>query len=92
MTDQKPSVGRIVIAVGFKARSNGTDIAPAVITRVFSQRDDGAWCVNVKLLLDFGGVENVTSVYLFTDESAARESIASENRQYMTALHWPERV
>lgn len=92
MTDQKPSVGRVVIAVGFKARSNNADVAPAIITHVFSQRDDGAWCVNAKLLLDAGGVENVTSAYLFTDESVARESIAGEGREYMTALHWPARV
>lgn len=92
MTEQKPSVGRMVIAVGFKARSNGTDVAPAIITRVWSQRDDDAWCVNVKLLLDAGGIEDATSAYLFADEPAARASIDGKGREYMTALHWPERV
>jgi hypothetical protein len=87
---QTPTVGRIVLAVGFKAQANGTDVAPAIITRVWSQRDDGAWCVNAKLFRDASSCEDVTSAYLFDDEEAARSN--NESHETTTSLHWPARV
>lgn len=87
---QKASLGRVVIAVGFKARSNGADVAPAMITRVWSQREDGAWLVNAKIFRDNGSEQDVTSVYLFDDEATARGN--NESHETMTSLHWPARV
>lgn len=86
----KPSIGRIVTAVGFKARSNGTDEAPAMITRVWGQREDGVWTVNATLFPDNKDPQLITSVLLYPSPDAARETYAANEQT--TALHWPERV
>ncbi len=86
---QTPSPARTVLAVGGKAKSNGAEVAPAVITRVWSQRDETSWLVNATLLPDCGAPVVVTSVYLFEDEQAARDSLQHETA---TALYWPPRV
>lgn len=85
---QKPSPARIVLAVGAKAQSNGTDTAPAIITRVWSEKDD-VWLVNATVLPDATDPVVATSVYLYADEEAARGSLQNE---YTTALYWPPRV
>lgn len=86
---QKPSAGHIVLAVGGKAEANGSDTCPAVITRVWSERD-GAWLTNARLLPDASNESPaVMSVYLFDDEQAARDSRQHETA---TALYWPPRV
>lgn len=85
-----PTIGRIVTAVGLLARSNGTDECPAMITRVWSQREDGAWLVNATLFRDAASENYATSVYLFFDGEAAR-TVLAEN-EHATALHWPARV
>lgn len=87
---QKPSVAQTVLAVGAFARSNGTDVAPAIITRVWGEREDGNWTLNVKVLPDAGGVNNATSVTLYADEESAREAIG--DNQHATACFWPARV
>ena len=86
---QQPSPARIVLAVGGKAKANGGDVAPAVITRVWSKREDGSWLVNATLLPDASAPAVATSVYLFEDEQAARDSLQHETA---TALYWPPRV
>lgn len=64
----KPTVGRSVLVLGGPAVFNGTDVAPAVITRVWS--DD---LVNVTVFPDGSqGVCSSTSVRLYRDEAAAR--------------------
>jgi hypothetical protein len=86
----EPSVGRIVTAVGAAALSNGAVDAPAVITRVFSQREDGSWCVNATVFPDATTlIRNVTSVALFDDAEVAMAACGNDS---MTALHWPTRV
>lgn len=86
-----PSPARTVLAVGAAARSNGTDIAPAVITRVWSQREDGVWLVNATLLPDATSLITwVTSVYLYASEEQARA--ANGDNDAMTSLYWPARV
>ncbi len=40
---QKPSLARMVLVVGGPANSNGADVAPAVVTRVWSEHPDGGW-------------------------------------------------
>ncbi len=87
---QTPSVARMVIVVGHGAQHNGTDVAPAVITRVWGERPDGAWTVNVRVFPDAGIEQNLTSVLLWPDEDTARQAI--EGRDYMSAAYWPARV
>lgn len=82
-------MGCVVLAVGGKAASNGGDTCPAVITRVW-QENGGAWLTNARLLPDASNESPaVTSVYLFDDEQAARDSLKHEA---MIALYWPPRV
>lgn len=88
---QVPTKGRVVIAEGLRARSNGDDSAPAMITRVWSRRDaDKAWLVNVTIFVDAAGPNIATSVYLYESADAARNALA-EN-PHATVLYWPERV
>lgn len=86
---QKPSIGRIVTAVGFLARSNGTDEAPAIITRVWGERPDGGWTVNATIFRDNAAENYASSVLLFEDADVARAHLQHEQA---TALHWPARV
>jgi len=64
----KPTIGRIVIALVDPSRNNGTDVCPAIITRVW-----GPTMVNVKTLNDSLANEWLTSVTLFDTEDEARE-------------------
>lgn len=66
----KPTVGRTVLVVGGPAVFNGTDVAPGVITRVWSDE-----MVNVTIFPDYSqGVCACSSVRLYPDETAAREA------------------
>lgn len=79
----KPTICRVLIAVGFRARSNGTDEAPAIITRTWG--DGGV--VNALIFRDDAMPQSVTSVKVYEDEAAAREAIAGNDQA--TALYWP---
>jgi hypothetical protein len=82
-------MGRVVLAVGGKAASNGSDTCPAIITRVW-QENDGVWLTNARLLPDASNESPaVTSVYLYDDEQTARDS---RQHEAMVALYWPPRV
>ena len=86
---QKPSVGRVVHVLVDPAANNSSDIAPAVITRVW--RDD---YINARILHDGPVVgapqanrqEWVTSIGLHEDEDAARAT------GLVHAAFWPPRV
>jgi hypothetical protein len=78
-----PSIGRIVVAVGAAARYNGADVAPAIITRVWSDE-----CVNVTVFRDAGAPYTATSVRLFADEAEARGSLQHKTA---SAAFWPAR-
>jgi hypothetical protein len=69
---QKPSLGRIVLAVCPQAKSNGADVAPAVITRVWNEHPTGGWsqCDGVAGRRHAGG-RHVGR--LVEDEEAARQ-------------------
>jgi hypothetical protein len=86
---QKPSLGRIVLAVGGSARSNGADVAPAIITRVWSEHPAGGWTVNLTVLPDFGQPVLASSAVLYEDEQTAREHLPYESS---IAAYWPPRV
>ena len=53
----KPSLGRVVLIPADPAVNNGADVAPAIITRVWSDE-----IVNVRVLLDSDAVQWRTSV------------------------------
>lgn len=83
----KPTIARTVLAVGGAARSNGADVAPAVITRVWSEdKDLGRWTVNLTVFPDAQQPKVASSVYLYADEQAARDNLAYES---VTAAFWP---
>lgn len=69
---QKPSLGRIVLVVGGAAKSNGAEVAPAIITRVFSEHPDGGWTINATVLPDYGQPALASSLRLVDDEDTAR--------------------
>lgn len=82
---QTPSIGRIVIAPAEPIGNNGATEAPAIITRVFGQRHDGGWTVNVRQFLDGHGGEWKTSLALYDDEATARANGTH-------VAWWPPRV
>lgn len=86
-----PTPGRIVLAVGNLARANGTDTAPAIITRVWpnASPDESPWCTNVTIFRDADEPQPATSVYVHANEEAARGALASGAS---TALYWPPRA
>jgi hypothetical protein len=54
-------------------KNNGAEEAPALVTRVWSQRADGSWTVNVRVISDSADVpEWRTSVALYDTEADAR--------------------
>jgi hypothetical protein len=79
----KPTVARTVLIVGGVAVSNGTDVAPAVITRVWN---DGL--LNVTAFPDGSNQpRTVTSVTLVHDEAAARKRF--EEHPSVPTAFWP---
>lgn len=92
----KPSLGRIVLLSGLPpTMNNGSDTAPAVITRVWSDS-----LINVRVLLD--GVDSSparTSVtlhesyeaYLAERERRAADPALTHAGDYLGA-YWPPRV
>lgn len=82
----KPSIGRIVHLIGPHANSNGAGVAPAIITRVWSDE-----MVNVTAFPDCGGAQPATSVRLVADEEAARAINAAAEYPQSIAF-WPARV
>ena len=84
----KPTVGRIIHTLVDPARNNGADVAPAIITRVWSDTS-----VNLRVLYDGASVDWVTSATLHADEDTAREHVAM-GIQPMSGhqAFWPPRV
>ena len=87
---QKPSIGRIVLMPvdAINLPSNGADVVPAIITRVWN---DGL--VNVQAFLDGGLGVAKTSVHLYEDEAAAEAGAPSATRAFAELrCYWPPRV
>ncbi|WKU08000.1 hypothetical protein [Micromonospora sp. HUAS LYJ1] len=81
---QKPSPARMVLVIVDPIGNNGSDIAPAVITRVWGEHPAGGWTVNLKTIKDGNVDEWLTSIRLFDTEQQAREN--------GYACFWPPRV
>ena len=94
MSAPKPAVGRIVHVIVDPKRNNGSDVAPAMITRVWSDT-----CVNLRVIPDYypGPEEWLTSVPLYE----SREEVEAANAQMVISggarpplfgAFWPPRV
>jgi hypothetical protein len=87
---QKPSVGRIVLVPmdAINLPGNGADVAPAVITRVWSDT-----MVNLQVFLDAGAVVAKTSAHLYdTAEDATAGAPSAERAYAQLRCYWPPRV
>ncbi|GAA3718248.1 hypothetical protein [Streptomyces tremellae] len=83
---QKPSLGRVVLALVEPTTNGGADIAPAVVVRVGAAHDDGSHTVNVKADLDSSTSPKwMTGVRLCPDEETARAYDGA-------AAFWPPRA
>ncbi|MFJ8153979.1 hypothetical protein [Streptomyces sp. NPDC094468] len=90
----KPTIGRIVQFAMDPAQNNGADVAPAIITRVWSDT-----CVNLRVLADSHAVDWKTSVPLFESRGAldahldqlVSQGVVAEGSRPFGAF-WPERV
>ncbi|MEU2402811.1 hypothetical protein ABZ609_00495 [Streptomyces rubiginosohelvolus] len=83
---QTPSLGRVVLVLVNPITNNGSDIAPAMVTRVWEQGKDGSWGVNLKANLDSPTTSKwFTSVRLFDTEDEARAHDGE-------AAYWPPRT
>jgi hypothetical protein len=80
----KPSIARIVLVTGAVAVSNGATVAPAMITRVWSDT-----LVNLTVFPDCAPPVNLTSVSLHPDAETARGTCAFPSSN---AAYWPPRV
>lgn len=93
-TQPTPSLGRTVLVTMDPAANNGADVAPAVITRVWSDT-----CVNLRVLADSTVVEWKTSVTLWETRDALHahydkltsDGVVPEGARPFGAF-WPERV
>ena len=83
----RPSIGRFVHVIGPDAESNGAKVAPAVITRVWSED-----MVNVTIFPDGAAPVPRTSVKLYADENAARGITLADYRFPPNPAFWPPRV
>lgn len=79
---QKPSLGRIVLVPRHPTRNNGSGVAPAVITRVWSDAE-----INARVLPDTGSTEVLTSLTYV--EEIGENTHATDRAHVWT---WPPRV
>lgn len=85
MTGQRPTLGRTVLVPMNPFMNNGATVAPAIVTRVFSDTS-----VNVRVLADSDELEWRKSVTL-VDELPEYDKDASPP-QNMNVWCWPPRV
>lgn len=75
-----PTVGRIVHVLADPKTNNGADVAPAIITRVWSES-----MINVRVLLDGPDAPWWTSISLYADRETADARIAEKREQLVAA-------
>lgn len=84
---QTPSLARMVLAIVNPSGNNGSDVCPAVITRVWGAHPSGGWTVNLRTVKDGSGTDEwLTSRLLFDTEELARD-LGGHG-----ACFWPPRV
>lgn len=85
----KPSIGRIVVYEG-TFKSNGTNCHPAIVNRVWSDKepsDEKVLC-NLTVFPDMAAPTSVGSIQIFDTRDAAKDVIASGQ----SVCYWPEQV
>lgn len=83
----KPSVGRIVHVVVDPRQNNGSDVAPAIVTRVWNDE-----MVNVRVLLDGPDVLWQTSIKLVDERPEDDdESVGRDTNGVQRVAFWPPR-
>jgi hypothetical protein len=86
VTGQKPSLGRIVLVPMNPAMNNGAHVAPAIVTRVWSDTS-----VNVRVLADSSNEPECLRSLTLVDELPEYDGDASPP-QNMHVWCWPPRV
>jgi hypothetical protein len=88
----KPSIGRIVITKGI-SNSNGTSEHPAIITRIWSDKEPSEAVVlcNLTVFPDCGTPITVGSVQIFDDAAAAAAHLQNEPANKPLCF-WPAKV
>lgn len=84
---QVPTIGRVILVRMDQKENNGADVAPAIITRVWSECADSSWTINAKILADHEMNIWRTSLSLFSDQATA-------DRERPNGVHvgwWPPR-
>jgi len=81
MPEQKPSVGCIVLVPIEPEMNNGSDVAPAIITRVWSDTT-----VNVRVLADSQNPPLWRTSATYTEDLATRE------QTHVNYWTWPPRI
>lgn len=77
-----PTIGRVVHVLGGVAVSNGANVAPAIITRVWEQAN-GTYLINCTVFPDASPPRAATSVKLVKNHTEAKE--------HGHAAFWPPR-
>lgn len=91
----KASIGRVIIVKGRVVTSNGSDLAPALITRVWSGEDtrNQPVMVNCTAQPDLAGNQHIGSVMLYDTEEEALAARAIQAEPGNTPVaYWPPRV
>lgn len=96
----KATIGRIVIALGGSVVSNGTNVAPAIITRVWADHaeehgrdtrestDDKPVLINVNAWPDLGTEKHLVSIRLFDTKEQAEKAYEPGGP---AVAYWPPR-
>lgn len=91
----KPSLGRVIIVRGKIVTSNGSDLAPAVVTRIWSDEDtrNEPVMVNCTAQPDLAGHQHIGSVFVYdTKEEADVVHDAQVPPGSTPVAYWPPRV
>lgn len=99
---QTASIGRIVHVLLDPAQNNGSDVAPALVTRTWGEpyflaplNDVERQTINVRVFGDNAETLLLTSIVLFEERPTAEqlEALNSSNpKGYRAVAFWPPRV
>ena len=72
--------------------SNGTDVAPAIVTRTWGENSDDSWTVNATTFPDNAPARPVSSIRLYADREAALAGDVRGRVEDATVAYRPSRV